>query len=229
MPKAKSAVETKTLTAQREEGRSKNWWSKRPPTSVKQRQSAADSDSTKKDDVPVFNTKKPASNKLTRKNSLIDNALPSKDKASLLKSEKPEKWVVEDADDDDNLEKKKLISKKKQKKNEKAYVLFVGNLPFDCGDEAIIKHFSDAGANVKAVRLLTNKISKQSRGCCYVEFHDSKSHMVGLRLHESTLGDRKINVEFTSRGRKTPNRMKKLKVKNERAQRFKKTFTQTSS
>lgn len=50
----------------------------------------------------------------------------------------------------------------------------------------------------------------------------------GLRLHESLLGGRKINVEFTSRGRKTPKRTERLKEKNRRMARMKRVFDHAS-
>lgn len=108
-------------------------------------------------------------------------------------------------------------------KNRKAYVIFVGNLPYHASKEDIEKHFIRTGG-VKEVRLLTDKITGKSRGCAYVEFLDSKSHRFGLRLHESMLGDRKINVEFTSRGRNTPKRKERLKEKNRRMARMKRVF-----
>ena len=44
---------------------------------------------------------------------------------------------------------------------------------------------------------------------------------LALRLHHSILSGRKINVEFTSAGKKTTQRQQKLKLKNKAAGRFK--------
>lgn len=44
---------------------------------------------------------------------------------------------------------------------------------------------------------------------------------LALMLHHSTLKGRKINVEFTSAGRKSERRTEKLKQKNKVAERFK--------
>jgi len=107
--------------------------------------------------------------------------------------------------------KKRLKKTKKQKKN--TYVLFLGQLPYDVTEDDVRKHFADCGI-IDAVRLLTKEGSNAPRGIGYIEFSDNQAHKRGLMLHHSKLKGRQINVEFTSRGRKTERRMESLKQKN---------------
>lgn len=94
------------------------------------------------------------------------------------------------------------------------YVLFVGNLPYSVTKEQLEEHFRKTGG-VKAVRIPKEKGTGKSKGFAYVEFKNRISHGIALRLHHTTLGGRKINVEFTSHGSgKNDQRKEKLKLKN---------------
>jgi len=111
-----------------------------------------------------------------------------------------------------------LLAEKKQqkqgkKKKKDAYVLFLGQLPYDVTEADVRKHFEKAGF-IEAVRLLTKEGSEVPRGIGYIEFSDKQAHKRALMLHHSKLKGRQINVEFTSRGRKTQRRMEHLKEKN---------------
>ncbi|KAK4705377.1 nucleolar protein 6, partial [Phenoliferia sp. Uapishka_3] len=103
-------------------------------------------------------------------------------------------------------------------------VLFTGNLPFKVTVEAIQAHFASCGMSIglivplsspltfpispgetPTVRLLTPKPNPQStvsksKGCAFLEFQKSTSLQAALRLHESEMSGRKINVELTAGG-----------------------------
>nr|CRX79271.1 hypothetical protein ls5931a1_00076 [Leucosporidium scottii] len=85
-------------------------------------------------------------------------------------------------------------------------VLFIGNLPFKVTMEQIKEHFTPCG-EAPIVRLLTPKQShhssnpsNQSKGCAFIQFTSPLALQAALRLHESDLGGRKINVELTAGG-----------------------------
>ncbi|RUS74648.1 hypothetical protein EGW08_017581 [Elysia chlorotica] len=108
------------------------------------------------------------------------------------------------------------VDPKKQKdvKDPKKYVLFIGNLPFDITREQLEEHFRKTGG-IKSIRIPREKTTDKGRGFAYMEFDGRISHGIALRLHQTTLGGRKINVEFTSiGGGKSEARKEKLKQKN---------------
>lgn len=53
-----------------------------------------------------------------------------------------------------------------------------GNLPFSATSEDVKEHFRRRGVPVIDVRMLTEKESGRSRGCCFVEFANDKSQQV---------------------------------------------------
>jgi len=102
------------------------------------------------------------------------------------------------------------------KDSNKKYVLFIGNLPFDVTKEQLEEHFR-ISRGIKTIRIPTPKGSKQGRGFAYMEFDSRISHGMALRLHQTTLGGRKINVEFTSiGGGNSKARKDKLQQKNKK-------------
>lgn len=105
----------------------------------------------------------------------------------------------------------------------KKYVLFVGNLPYSVTKEQVEDHFRKTGG-VKTVRLPKEKGTEKAKGFAYIEFNSHISHRIALRLHNTTLGGRKINVEFTSAGGKNEARLQKLRSKNEKLSKFKMPF-----
>ncbi|XP_076456297.1 uncharacterized protein LOC143290595 [Babylonia areolata] len=76
------------------------------------------------------------------------------------------------------------------------YILFVGNLPYTIDKGQLMRHFRKTGG-VKSVRIPKDK-SGTPKGFAYIEFKDRISHGIALRLHHTTLGGRRINVEFST-------------------------------
>lgn len=100
----------------------------------------------------------------------------------------------------------------------KRFILFVGNLAFSTSRESIEAHFHDAIAErgTMTVRMLTDKKSGRSRGCCFLEFSSRAALEKGLALHHSSLDGREINVELSAGGGgKGEKRKDKLKKRND--------------
>ena len=55
------------------------------------------------------------------------------------------------------------------------YIAFIGNLPFSVTGEEVVEHFAKRGVRIVDVRLLTKRGSGESRGCCFVEFPNTKT------------------------------------------------------
>ncbi|VDB86604.1 unnamed protein product [Peniophora sp. CBMAI 1063] len=99
-------------------------------------------------------------------------------------------------------------------------ILFVGNLKYTTSREAIAAHFS-ACDPPPSVRLLTPKAAKpgatvnKSKGCAFLEFSAKSALQQALKLHNSDLEGRRINVELTAGGGgKSDARLEKLKKRN---------------
>lgn len=94
------------------------------------------------------------------------------------------------------------------------FILFAGNLPYDVTEEELNGHFK----NCKPDRIRIRK----DKGIAFLEFDNDtkeiqKKMELALRLHHSTLKNRKINVELTvGGGGNSENRVKKLKEKNDK-------------
>ncbi|KAJ6520066.1 hypothetical protein C8R45DRAFT_46602 [Mycena sanguinolenta] len=100
------------------------------------------------------------------------------------------------------------------------FILFVGNLKYTTTAEAIKAHFA-ACDPPPTVRLRTPKPSApgkpttKSKGCAFVEFSHRNALQQGLKLHQSELEGRRINVELTvGGGGKSDTRLNKLKERN---------------
>ncbi|GFO00485.1 RNA-binding protein 34 [Plakobranchus ocellatus] len=107
------------------------------------------------------------------------------------------------------------------KDSKNKYVLFIGNLPYDITREQLEEHFRKTGG-IKSIRIPRDKATDQGRGFAYMEFDGRISHGIALRLHQTTLGGRKINVEFTSiGGGKSEARKEKLREKNRKRKKMK--------
>ena len=77
------------------------------------------------------------------------------------------------------------------------YIAFIGNLPFNAHSEDVASHFNKKGVVTTQVRLLTDKKSGQSRGCCFVEFPNAKTLQVQYELsHNSKCYDYEINFTY---------------------------------
>lgn len=94
------------------------------------------------------------------------------------------------------------------------FILFVGNLPYSVNETELVAHFKNA--NPDRIRLRSDK------GIAFLEFDNDTKEIqlkmeLALRMHHSTLRDRKINVELTvGGGGSSESRMDKLKKKNEK-------------
>ncbi|CCH44741.1 putative RNA-binding protein [Wickerhamomyces ciferrii] len=94
------------------------------------------------------------------------------------------------------------------------FLLFVGNLPYDVTQTELLSHFGAAGPD--RIRIRTDK------GIAFLEFDgkggDIQHKMeVALRMHHSTLRNRKINVELTvGGGGNSTNRLDKIREKNDK-------------
>ena len=55
---------------------------------------------------------------------------------------------------------------------------FAGNLPFTVTADDVREYFHRRGVPVVAVRMLTDRESGRSRGCCFVEFANDKCQQV---------------------------------------------------
>lgn len=92
----------------------------------------------------------------------------------------------------------------------KRYILFVGNLPYDVKEEEIKDHFKSC--NISSLRMRPN-------GICFLEFlGDNASQELhhALKFHHTTLRKRKINVELSAGGGgNSKSRRDKIKQKNQ--------------
>ncbi|KAI9509525.1 hypothetical protein F5148DRAFT_746246 [Russula earlei] len=98
--------------------------------------------------------------------------------------------------------------------------LVKGNLKYTTTREAIRNHFSLCDPP-PTVRLLTPKSTRvgstvsKSRGCAFLEFSTRPALQAALRLHQSELDGRRINVELTAGGGgKSDARLEKVKARN---------------
>ncbi|KAK2957702.1 putative RNA binding protein [Blattamonas nauphoetae] len=89
-------------------------------------------------------------------------------------------------------------TKSRKSPKKPCFKVFVGNLPFNITKEDIETHFKPCGT-ITSVRILTKK-DGTPRGCCFIEFADSKSEIKAIHMHHSLLKDRSINVEKTAGG-----------------------------
>ncbi|KAJ3507180.1 hypothetical protein NLJ89_g6451 [Agrocybe chaxingu] len=129
-------------------------------------------------------------------------------KKSSKKPAKRKKGSEEDAGDA-----KKDTSKQR-------FLLFVGNLKYTTSREAIAKHFS-ACDPPPTIRLLTLKATPgatqnaKSKGCAFLEFTHRNALQQALKLHQSELDGRRINVELTAGGGgKSEVRLAKVRERN---------------
>lgn len=94
------------------------------------------------------------------------------------------------------------------------FILFVGNLPYNITQTELVSHFKNS--NPDRIRL------RQDKGIAFMEFDNDSREIqskmeLALRMHHSTLRNRKINVELTvGGGGNSDNRVNKLKEKNEK-------------
>jgi nucleolar protein 6 len=142
-----------------------------------------------------------------------------KDSKKRSRDEEDNKKTTEDepaAEGDEEPKKKRKTRRGKKGKGSGSsgprFLIFVGNLPYDITDTELLAHFSRAGPD--RVRLRSDK------GIAFLEFDSRQTEIqhkmeVALRMHHSTLRNRKINVELTvGGGGNSSNRLEKIKEKN---------------
>ncbi|KAI0348345.1 hypothetical protein BDW22DRAFT_78062 [Trametopsis cervina] len=113
------------------------------------------------------------------------------------------------------------VESKGKSMKQQRFILFIGNLKYTTTKEAIQEHFAKVCDPPPEVRLITPKPSAngrpvaKSKGCAFLEFKSKPPLQQALKLHQSTLDSRMINVELTAGGGgKSEGRMSKLKVRN---------------
>ncbi|KAK0198951.1 hypothetical protein F5146DRAFT_1021567 [Armillaria mellea] len=129
-------------------------------------------------------------------------------------------------DDGEGIEEKtkdKAGQNKKQKTatadTKQRFLLFVGNLKYTTSLDSIRAHFA-ACDPPPSVRLLTPKATlgktiTKSKGCAFLEFTHRNALQQALKLHQSQLDGRLINVELTAGGGgKGDTRIQKVKDRN---------------
>ena len=73
--------------------------------------------------------------------------------------------------------------------------LYVGNLPYHATEDLITQHFSTSG-EVKAVNLMIDRMSGQSRGFCFVEMASPDAAQKAIAdLNGKELGGRSLRVD----------------------------------
>lgn len=79
--------------------------------------------------------------------------------------------------------------------------LYVGNLPFHATEDLITQHFATSG-EVKAVNLMIDRMSGQSRGFCFVEMADPAAAQKAITdLNGKALGGRSLRVDIAEERR----------------------------
>jgi RNA recognition motif-containing protein len=104
-------------------------------------------------------------------------------------------------------EKKSL---KKEKLRHDPYVAFIGQLSFKTSREQLFEHVKTqlvedgfkATQDTVKVRMLTDQKTKKSRGMAFVEVEDPEILYALLKLHQTFLDGRRINVERSAGGGK---------------------------
>ncbi|PCH33893.1 RNA-binding domain-containing protein [Wolfiporia cocos MD-104 SS10] len=115
--------------------------------------------------------------------------------------------------------KAKPVGKETKQSVKQRYILFVGNLKYTTTKEAIQEHFSKCDPP-PSVRLMTpkpipGKSTTKSKGFAFLEFTSRNALQQALKLHQSELEGRMINIELTAGGGgKSESRLEKLKKRN---------------
>lgn len=103
-----------------------------------------------------------------------------------------------------------------KKKNHDPYIAFIGQLSFDTTKAQLLEHmksqlktdFPKIKANDLRIRMLTDQKTKKSRGMAFCEVDDPELLYALLKLHQTFLNDRRINVERSAGGNKNSDKRK---------------------
>ncbi|CAG9766319.1 unnamed protein product [Ceutorhynchus assimilis] len=100
------------------------------------------------------------------------------------------------------------------KRDQKRFVLFVGNIPFDTTKQEIAEHFSKVG-DIVDIRIPSEKGSNRPRGFAYIEVNNETAYERCLSMHHSQMKGRRLNVLYTQGGKKKgDDKKKEIKAKN---------------
>jgi RNA recognition motif-containing protein len=108
------------------------------------------------------------------------------------------------------------------------YILFIGQLSYQTSKEELFNHIKkelgkeyNVSTDTVRIRLLTDPKTKKSRGMAFLETGDPDLMYACLKLHHTYVGDRRINVERSSGGRKVSDtRVAKLKHYREQQEKY---------
>jgi len=79
--------------------------------------------------------------------------------------------------------------------------LYVGNLPYHATEDLITQHFATSG-EVKAVNLMIDRMSGQSRGFCFVEMATADAAQKAITdLNGKDLAGRSLRVDIAEERR----------------------------
>lgn len=173
-------------------------------------------DTLTKDDQPTVNVtdvKEKAARKLARKDA---KKIKSESALSEVKDEKS----IKTAPEVKKTSKKRSVEETADEEaviKSNRYILFIGNLAFTTTIAQLQSHFHPCSPSC-SVRLMTDKVTKKSKGFAFVEVSDIKEFRSVLAMHHTPIDGRKINVEMTAGGGggKSEKRKTRLKNKNEK-------------
>jgi len=149
--------------------------------------------------------------------SSLDELQSSVSSAAVVKSIKREDGADDDDDDDESARKKKKPT---------PYVLFVGQLSYTTTKESLFHHFrNELGREAVTtsnliIRLLTDKETNTSRGMAFVELSTPELMYDCLKLHQTTLDGRRINVHKSFGGGKERRKEKAETFRQEQRERL---------
>jgi RNA recognition motif-containing protein len=113
-------------------------------------------------------------------------------------------------------------TEKVEKAHVNPYIVFVGQLSYDTTKETLFEYIKkELGKEhqitplTAKVRLLTDQKTKQSRGMAFIEVNDPETLYACLKLHQTFLDGRRINIERSAGGGRS-SETRKTKLKNYR-------------
>jgi RNA recognition motif-containing protein len=177
-----------------------------------------------KEEDPLVEKKKQAAIKLQKSvKKMEDNAeLKAKDRRSAKRkaeaiateesgvpAEELLKWF-------DSQPKRKSGKSDKKQRNHDPYIAFIGQLSFDTTRDQLVEHmlsqlktdFPKIKSHELRIRMLTDQKTKKSRGMAFCEVDDPELLYALLKLHQTFLNGRRINVERSAGGKKNSDKRK---------------------